>query len=233
MNFFHAVNATSSRPATTRIIQTNLRNSYDPQSLSSWPQTGTTMYDLGSEGLDLTLYGGMENSYSASGWFDMDGVDDRAYTANSNVGGANLSFGVWAYIRSGTTHIVAGRTDNSLNGLIVYCVGANAYIRYKASNGTTANIGVGSQINVWAYYCGSYDHSAGTWNSYVGDAQGWSNVQSTSVSPLNSTSLFNEYGGLGGLVSTDLIGEFHVYDSALSSSDWQSNFNNTKARYGL
>lgn len=221
------------RPQGTRIIQTNLRNSYDPKDITSWPQTGTTMYDLGSEGLDMSLLGGMENNYVASGWFDMDGVDDRALSAASNIGGSSISFGMWAYVRSGTTHIVGGRTDNALGGIIVYCVGSNIYVRYKSSSGTNYNATLSSQLNKWTYFCVTYDFVAGTVQFWKGDNTGFSSIYNNSVNPLNSTSLFNEYGALGSLVSTDLIGEFHVYDDALTQPEWLTNFTNTKVRYGL
>ena len=46
---------------------------------TSYPQTGTTWYDLSGYGNNATLYNGLNSNWNSNGWFSFDGVDDYAY----------------------------------------------------------------------------------------------------------------------------------------------------------
>jgi hypothetical protein len=53
---------------------------------TSYPQTGTTWYDLSGYGNNATLYNGLNSNWNSNGWFSFDGVDDYAainYNSNS------------------------------------------------------------------------------------------------------------------------------------------------------
>ena len=45
---------------------------------TSYPQTGTTWYDLSGYGNNATLYNGLNSNWNSNGWFSFDGVDDYA-----------------------------------------------------------------------------------------------------------------------------------------------------------
>jgi len=45
---------------------------------TSYPQTGTTWYDLSGYGNNATLYNGLNSNWNSNGWFSFDGVDDNA-----------------------------------------------------------------------------------------------------------------------------------------------------------
>jgi hypothetical protein len=46
---------------------------------TSYPQVGTTWYDLSGYGNNATLYNGLDSNWDSNGWFSFDGVDDYAY----------------------------------------------------------------------------------------------------------------------------------------------------------
>ena len=228
----------------SQLVQTDLIYSYDPASPSSYAGTGTTIYDLKGSG-DLTLYGGVESSYTQNGWFDFDDVNDAIYRTGVTTISGDQSVGGWYRIAGDNNffQMFGGILGAGLEGIQVYynCASTNNsfFVRIEDGLGNPAAIRIDPAVftpsfNTWYYVGGSWDNTSQTLTHFIFGSSGLIGTVSTMSSPIDTTNTttadiimgdetYRAYGD---------VGEMHIYSKALSQADFTTNYNNTKARYG-
>lgn len=239
-----AYRKSSAVAAATDIIQTNLVRYYDAGNSTSYGGSGTTWTDLMSSGYNLTLTNGPTfTSDGAGSYFTFDGSDDFATGDDTGLpsgSAGDISVGIWIYPLTGNDFKTVwgiGNTGQFNQQLALFQVTGytdsptfqiNVYGPWVP--GTLGVAGVVS-TNAWHYHVFTYDGS--NFAYYI------DNVQTETGT---TTAISTVLRGAGGLKLADWddapafncrIGNFHIYNVALSSGDVTTNWNNTKARYGL
>jgi len=93
------------------IVTRGLVFSYDAGALDSYPQTGTTWFDLTTNTNNGTLTNGPTFSSSDGGTIVFDGTNDSVEVTNSLGTLSNYTIGYWAYRDTPDKMAIAARTD--------------------------------------------------------------------------------------------------------------------------
>lgn len=227
--------------AAPSIVTTDLVFHIDPADSSSYPGSGSTIYDLvGST--NGTFEGG--TYVDGNGHLRLDGVNDAIYFGiiSTSVPAAlyNTSYSIsaWCYnYDSGDSYQYFWSQRNSSSNDRFDFFRATNYdtlaLRVDAS-GTARQVGgVSFPKNSWQYVTANFNNTTNVLSLYRNASFGNSG---TSQSPANLSKRFrigsngysnssNEWNGK--------LGAFHVYDRQLSTTEITQNYNATKATYGL
>ena len=229
-----------------RIVVDGLVLALDAADINSYPESGTTWYDVSGNGNNSTLQGGTTYNTSNNGILQLDATDDLILAPSCNALGGLPQQALEIWVK--TPGLGSGQ---SIGGLICPDYGQISYIdsggnvvyyNYSTDGGypgvylfSNSTSGVSVFDNKWHHIvCTRGDvtyniyidgisrasgASGGTWTG----ANIWSSM-STSIgnNPNNSGYLFN---GSIGLVK--------IYRKYLSQQEVQQNFNATKTRFGL
>lgn len=229
-----------------QIIQTGLYNSYDPANPSCYAGTGTNVRDL-TGNRDVTLYGLMESGYAQNGWFVMDGVNDYGQgTTSITINGNALSIGVWFQLASQPVTFTEIFSVSNISGFGVRIArnSSNGNLAFRVSDGVVGrnyntNGNAYFSYNKWYYICGTYNFSSGSGTIYVFDDTGLRDSNTASHATYADftsnpvTDAVVKYGGNSLIMVDGTIGEAHYYNNyRMTQTDWERNYNNTKARYG-
>jgi surface protein len=205
----------------------------DAGSASSYPGTGTDWYDLGIYGNDGVLTNGVVYN---SGSMSFDGIDDYINFPTTNLSSTG-DITIDTFIRlNGTQESYADILDYShysSGGFVIQQnapVGANSFY-FAWWNGSGFDF-----CNFQVSLDNTYFHLAITKNDglvtvYI---NGVSSFTGTGSSSLNSTGRVMRIGAnaAGGRYIKGSIGEFRIYDKALTSTEVLQNFDSQKSRYG-
>jgi hypothetical protein len=216
------------------IVTDNLIGHYDVGDPTSYPGTGTTVFDLTSPQENISLFGA---TYNAGGYMNFDGVNDYG----SLSGAAFNSFTTY------TIEIICS-IDGSADNF-------DGFIMKNTTNSWNDGIGVFYESNQLKHFINNYSgpvsgYTIGTTEplsqlifTYDGTAirtyQNGVQVASTSTTASinNSSSAFLLFARLGaaGSITGFLGGKIYalrIYNDALSASEVLQNYNATKTRYG-
>jgi len=217
---------------------------YDASNVSSYPGTGTTIYNVGTEGnasgTTGTLSGVAFNGAIANGVLDFDGGSDRITFPSYNFGN-QISVTAWVYPRneySINTLLANGVAGLSSNG---FKLAWNSFLTtdlkmlIEAGNGSTGNTYTSTNAtiveNEWQMLTYVVDFSEQTAALYRNGSS--VTASGTIVANINTSAAWN-IGSMMGAFNMDAnLGELKVFKSILSSSDVLTEYNNTKTRYGL
>jgi len=220
---------------------------YNPSLTSSYPGTGTTIYNIGTEGnasgTTGTLSGVAFNSSIANGVLDFDGGTDTISFSSYNFGNT-ITTTAWVY----------PRTEFSINCLMSNCGANTATNGFKMAwnNWNTSNLAMnfeagngssgGTQstaintitLNQWQMITYVFDKTNRTIKFYkngieVATASGGTPVANIGT---NQTWWIGSIGGNSYQMDANL-GELKVYKSIRSASNILDEYNNTKSRFGL
>ena len=143
------------------VVTDSLVSYFAPGVIPSYPRSGTTMYDLGSEGHNATIENG--GTFNSSGWFNLDGVDDEITLS----GAASLiqqktAITLCILFRMETLGSLKGLLGTSNYGCTknLGLVASNASLQFY--NDTTTCMNVNTSIvetGKWIYAVGTYDGS--------------------------------------------------------------------------
>lgn len=235
-------NATKSRFNTTEnIVTDNLIMHIDPGKASSYPGTGTSIYDLSPTGNTGTLINGPSFSSINGGSLVFDGSNDYiVMPSNSAYNLANGSFTIELFF-SVTNPIVGERMILEHNnwqaaGLYQFTFATNdvfrvnfpeAYSGSKQLDYTETPLGT----NKWMHAIGQFDTNTNTSRIYI---NGVLKAERTDVTQELGSSTSNIYifcrNGTGLFLAAKL-GFIRLYNRALTFSEITQNYNATKARY--
>lgn len=229
------------------IIQTGLVRYYNAGNTASYPGSGTTWTDLMGSGYNLSLVNGPTfTSNGAGSYITFDGSNDYADGNDTGLpsGTSAFTIGVWVYPLTSADFkgIFYYGTSNFNQQIGWFQVGGqspynpthivNVYGPWLGTfNGTNAltvnawnllqltfNGGSGSQP--FAYYTNGTKYQNGN-TSVINTQLGGATRLQIAKAPDGGTEYNARYGAV------------FVYNVALSDSDITTNWNNTKARYGL
>lgn len=228
------------------IVQTNLVRYYDAGSTDSYSGTGTNWVDKMGSGYNLTLTNGPTwTSNGAGSYFTFDGTNDYAVGDDTGLpaGTSARTIGVWVYpLTSADFKGIFYYGSSALNDQVAWLQNAG-YSPYSP----------GHMINVYGPWAGTLNGdnplTTNAWNliqfKFAGGAgaQAYSYFTNGTKYQTGTTSEFGTVLGgstrfriaseIGSLYYNCRIGSVFIYDAELSDTDILTNYNNTKARYGL
>ena len=238
------------------IVTDGLVLNLDAGYLPSYPQNGTSWYDLGLSGKTGTLTNGPTLNNENGGSIVFDGVDDYTAFSNNSLGYSagttgELSLEVWCnltgpfstYPPENLTALGGIFGQGFLNGTIgwgltISRVGSGPYQSgFQVRNiGTVVGVDAPFTLGVWNHVVGSFTRNDFSRIYINGVLSG-----STSSTPLNGMTItpnFNDaaigYGNsnnpfrVGGRVAI-----VRLYSKPLSASEVLQNYNAQKSRFGL
>jgi hypothetical protein len=221
-------------------VSTNLVAYYNPDLTSSYPGTGTTLFDISGNGLNGT----MSNITYTDPYFAYNGTSSQVSIADNALlepGSGDWTMEVWVYLSSGSgAKVVLGKFDPGGGAQDV------SYSIRISGAGIFAQIGNGANV----VDTSPYTLTLNTWThvTYV-----WKNVASNSLeayingvsvgsvahsfsSILNTTAnlyIGSYNGGEYSQYMNGRIGIVRLYNAALTAGQVSQNFNANKATYGL
>jgi hypothetical protein len=206
----------------------------DASAIDSYPQTGTTWYDISTNTNNGTLNNGPTFNSANNGSIVLDGTDDDISFGNIlSINTFTLS--LWVYPGATQTTYADILDNNHRGGTSFVCQqNVNATNQYGFSVGDG---GAGSDVGLFTLTANQWTHLTFTFNS---QAKGYTNgsLFGTGASIANpyytgiETFRLGEWGG-GGRNWNGRYGNFMAYNRALAASEVLQNYNVQKSRFGL
>ena len=229
------------------IITDGLVFNLDAGFLPSYPQSGTTWYDLGGNGYNGTLTNGPTFNSSDGGSIVFDGTDDYAITSNTNYDfstNANFTYCAWIYpsfsSTSNTGRAVIDFTGAGPGFLRSYLrwegfsSNLGFYFDIASGGGSAWNTGVIPKFsaNTWHHLC--FVHNSSNVGTFYFDGVAVSTVNGVA----NSATVTNNkitigYGAVNSYYWAGDISNVLIYNKALSSSEVLQNYLAQIPRYGF
>ena len=245
MNFFHAVNASISPPASAPIVTTNLQLHYDFTNPACYAGTGNVVNDLTSNGRNLTFV----NAPTWHGsYFKFDGVND--YGSILNISAVNSAGAVGYWIRLSTilittlTQRISGINANWEFGRLDAGGGATNGGLANCSPNPVPNGSIGADLGTYNNtYTTGYTFTNTAWANLV---YTWS-VGGTAKTYVNGVLVNTCFTGNTARTGTWTVGRspgntsryyagdigwMTYYDAQLTDAQVLQNFNATKSDYG-
>jgi hypothetical protein len=216
------------------IITRGLIVHLDASAIDSYPQTGTTWFDISGQTNNGTLNNGPTFNSANGGSIVLDGADDDISFGNIlSINQFTLS--LWVY-PGATQTTYADILDNNHRGGTSYVCQQNV----STTNQYSFNVGdggSGSDVGLFTLTANQWTHLTFTFNA---QARGYINGSlfgtGASMGNPNYTGIetfrLGEWGG-GGRNWNGRYGNFMAYNRALAASEVLQNYNVQKSRYGL
>ena len=225
------------------IVTEDLILHLDAAKYTSYPDSGTTWYDISGYGHHATLNNGMsiqDAGYKAKN-FGLDGSNDYA-TVNNNlvsiVGLGNVSYTLeaWIYVEtsSGTTtsaDSIVGHTSNTGFGMQVGVSNGNPRINYGARS--TSNFYSSEfSYNTWTHVVLSRTPS--TRRTFLNGSNDVNSAADLSLASPSDGALTIGYSGprISGYFDGN-IPIIRIYKKGLTDAEVLQNYNAQKSRFGL
>lgn len=219
---------------------------YDISNSSSYPGSGTIVYDIGTANVDGSLVNGVGYASNNSGVLTFDGIDDYVMLASET--SINLSAGSvliwwkptsWSPSGSGEYFWCCGGTPQS--GGTFNWLGAHPVYSTNLSFGVFHPQGHRIAAHTSAPTPGVWHHVVASWGAFgikiaVNGYFTGNNSNASFQIYKDDITMTAEYLGVGGNPSTGspcAIGSFKIVDRALTDAEVLAEFNTTKARFGL
>ena len=220
----------------------NLKLYYNPTDTSSYPRSGTSVTDLSASGLSGT----MSNITFANPYFTYNGTSSTMSIADNALlepGSGDFTLEIWLYhsVITGASRCVVSKTNGGESADWGYGIRtlANGSTYMEVGNGTTAVTSPSFTASTGQWY-----HIVGVWTNvasnsialYVNGVSQGSNSHSfasvkNTTRPLSIGSF--DGGATFGQWINGRTGIIRYYSSALTSAEITTNYNNSKAIYGL
>lgn len=212
----------------------------NPNNSTSYPGSGTTVYDLSGNGNNGTLVNGPTYTSGTPSYFSFDGTNDYlTYSTTINPITGDLSFAFWCYLNSvsGQKTLLSSWSDTGNNRSWMQTQDGVYPVWYWDRSGNFSNQRniTGSPISAttWYFFAATYNATTGDCKAYINNV-----AQSTAT-----------FSGAGSLYATSAaveqarqqepsrymagrMGEMILYKSVLSVSDIDNIWTNTKTKYG-
>jgi hypothetical protein len=223
-------------------VTSNLVAYYNPDLTSSYPGTGTTLFDISGNGLNGT----MSNITYTDPYFTYNGTSSQVNIPDNALlepGSGSWTMEAWAYLSNtgAGTKTILGKFDPGGSAADVsYSIRistANAFAQF--GDGTGAYVDSTSYtltINTWTHIVYVWTNGATkTLQTYI-NGTSIGSVSHTLSSILNTPSnlyLGSYNGGEYSQWMNGRIGITRLYNAALTTAQVSQNFNANRATYGL
>jgi len=207
------------------IVTRGLVFSYDAGALDSYPQTGTTWFDLTTNTNNGTLTNGPTFSSSDGGTIVFDGTNDSVEVTNSLGTLSNYTIGYWAYRDTPDKMAIAARTDTRF-----YWFGDNSW--YYTHSGGAGEFYYPRTVSIpgWGYWVVVYN---GSNVSIYRQATFEGSQNTTGTADWTSGVKIGLWTGGNSYAFQGKIAVVQMYNRALSATEISQNYNAQKSRFGL
>jgi hypothetical protein len=220
------------------IVTNGLVLNLDAGFIPSYPTTGTTWYDLTSNGYNGTLTNGPGFSTSGDGCITFDGTNDESNFGNIlNYTSESFTFNYWVYFNSLTTNqsgqgpVVFFKGQFQINGYYIQ-VGTDGSIyfitnqpgQYQATSTSAGTI----SINTW--YNISINRNGASCKIYVNGVDR-TTTSGTHQNPLTSSESFKLANYNNYIYANMRIAIFQSYNRQLSATEVLQNYNAYSKRF--
>jgi len=207
-------------------IESGLVLYLDAGNRKSYPGTGATFYDIGSNN-HTTLAGSPAFSNSNNGYLTFDGSTNYGTVANNPVGAAYSKM-VWFYCTnfSPSNNLLSSDTG----GHIFWLAGSNKLTGAHTNTSFTLIQSVTNlSLNTW--YCGAVTFNTTTgWALYLNGELESTNA-TVSPRPGNGAVSLSAYGGANFFAGRIALAQ--IYNRAISAAEIRQLFNATRGRFGI
>tara|TARA_R110000868_G_C10779337_1_gene755390 strand:- start:323 stop:973 length:651 start_codon:yes stop_codon:yes gene_type:complete len=207
-------------------IESGLVLYLDAGNRKSYPGTGATFYDIGSNN-HTTLVGSPAFSNSNNGYLTFDGSTNYGTVANNPVGAAYSKM-VWFYCTnfSPSNNLLSSDTG----GHIFWLAGSNKLTGAHTNTSFTLIQSVTNlSLNTW--YCGAVTFNTTTgWALYL---NGELESTNATVSPRPGNGAVSLSAYAGGNFFAGRIALAQIYNRAISAAEIRQLFNATRGRFGI
>ena len=211
-----------------KIVTDGLILCLDAADKNSYPGSGTTWFDLSTQGNDATLSGPTYNTTSF-GNFNFDESNDYAKVDNTScLPTAAYTKIAWFRPETSTANIISGGTD----GQHAFWMNSTSTHLRAGHNGSWSRVSYspGNMLNQW--WCGAVTFNTTTgWVLYLNGEQVDTNANTGTFSGGNTVRI-GAYVDASNLFDGDIPVAI-IYDRVLSASEVLQNYNATKSRFGL
>lgn len=226
-----------------KIVTDGLYICLDAGNLKSYSGAGTTWKDISGNGVNGTLGGTTNPTYSSfgNGSFLFDGANYyQTITCADTIShktGQSFSYEAWIYFTSFTGYdkIFVGKEGCNV-GLME--INSSIYMAVVGPNGPCAGGNVGANVNVagvlnrWNHYIGTYTAGSSV-SLYANGAIVGTTAFSTALGDYGNTLRLGGDNGLAVYTNRCYLSAVRVYNRALNSNEVLQNYNALKGRFGL
>lgn len=228
------INDTSLSPVTPDYVTTNLVLYYDPSDAASYSGSGTTINDLSGNGLN----GSMSNITYTNPYFSYNGTNSRITVPDNPLiepGTSDWTMEAWIYVSGSGSRTILSKT-NASGGQSAYLITVSAGNQIFSVWGDNAVLSGNRAVslNTWTHVAYVFKN-ANSFKTFVnGTNTATVAVASTITVPNTTAPLY-----IGASTTTGArwfngrIGLVRLYNAALTSPDILTNYNSSKATYGL
>ena len=228
----------------TPIVTNGLVLNLDASRLSSYPNTGTTWYDISGNGNNGNLPGTSAPVFvtASSGIMTFDGINDYVDCGLSNISlPTNITLSAWINqsTLSGYKNIIT-KEDSTGTGMDYgLTTSPNGNLYFWFHNGSykihETSTGVINNTNQWYNVVSVFDDVNNIVKMYVNGVEIYNQSETTSLLAHVNSKLFIGWRNsfLNGQPFYGNISNTQIYNRALSQSEITQNFNATKSRFGL
>jgi len=222
------------------IVRDGLVAWYDARFQTSYPASGTTLYDLSGNEVDGTLINGVGYSSADGGTLTFDGVNDAVQLGNASniIGSSQSAITVNTWLKTDVINsyrkIITSTTSGTKTIQGIYLsIGTSPYNLYF---GIKTNVSTKSAVYTTNISTSDYSNICGTYDgSYIRLYLNGTQVAITSHSGNIGNSGIMRISGYddGSEIWDGNIANLSIYNTALSSDEITHNYNQQKVRFGL
>lgn len=209
------------------VVTDSLVAYFSPSAIPSYPRSGTTLYDLGSEGHNGTIVNG--GTFNSNGWLNLDGVDDEiTLSGATSLIQQKTAITLCILFRMETLGSLKGLLGTSNYGCTknLGLVASNASLQFY--NDTTTCMNTSTSIvetGKWIYAVGTYD---GTTTKIRGFKEGAMQSNQTDTKSGATNSFTSEFQILGanhsGFFTDGDVARASVYQKVLTEAEILQNY---------
>jgi hypothetical protein len=226
----------------TPIVTNGLVLNLDASRTSSYPNAGTTWYDISGNGNNGTMTNGPLFGTASGGQITFDGINDYVDCGLSNISlPTNITLSAWINqsTLSGYKNIIT-KEDSTGTGLDYgLTTSPNGNLYFWFHNGSykihETSTGVINSTNKWYNVVSVFDDVNNIVKMYVNGVEIYNQSETTSLLAHVNSKLFIGWRNsfLNGQSFYGNIANTQIYNRALSQSEITQNYNATKSRFGL
>jgi len=208
-----------------KIVTDNLVLCLDAGNTKSYPGTGTAWNDLSGNGNNGTLTNGPTFNSDKGGCFIFDGSNDHvsfsSYSQPAYSSSSSFTWSIWLYPLDTSDDVIMGSRGSDLDFTKLT---TNNFEYYSA------NFGGAMTLNEWQNICITKN---GTSFTYYKNGSSIATQTSNITKPSKPFFIAGDTTSVGAEYSNSRISVVAVYNTALTASEVEQNYNAHKGRFGL